>query len=51
MMRLYRIMGFDVKQLGPAQSFWGEARSPILVDVASSMMALIDRWGNKASTD
>jgi N-acyl-L-homoserine lactone synthetase len=51
MMRLYRIMGFDVKQLGPAQLFWGEERFPIMVDVASSMMALMERWGNKNSTD
>ena len=49
MMRLYRIMGFDVKQLGPAQPFWGEERFPILVDVARSMMALVERWGNKDS--
>jgi N-acyl-L-homoserine lactone synthetase len=49
MMRLYRIMGFDVKQLGPAQPFWGEERFPILVDVAKSMMALVERWGNKDS--
>lgn len=51
MLRLYRIMGFDVKQLGPAQPFWGEDRFPILVDVARSMMALVERWGNKNSTD
>jgi N-acyl-L-homoserine lactone synthetase len=51
MMRLYRIMGFDVKQLGPAQQFWGEERAPIMVDVAKSMLALVERWGNKNSTD
>jgi N-acyl-L-homoserine lactone synthetase len=49
MLRLYRIMGFDVKQLGPAQPFWGEERFPILVDVARSMMALVERWGNTNS--
>jgi N-acyl-L-homoserine lactone synthetase len=47
MMRLYRIMGFDVKQLGPLQQYWGEERTPIIVDVARSMMALVERWGNK----
>jgi N-acyl-L-homoserine lactone synthetase len=51
MMRLYRIMGFDVNQLGPAQQFWGEERAPIMVDVAKSMLALLDRWGNKNSAD
>jgi N-acyl-L-homoserine lactone synthetase len=51
MLRLYRIMGFDVKQLGPAQPFWGEERFPIMVDIAKSMMALMERWGNKNSTD
>jgi N-acyl-L-homoserine lactone synthetase len=51
MLRLYRIMGFDVKQLGPAQPFWGEDRFPILVDVARSMMALVERWGNKNSAE
>jgi N-acyl-L-homoserine lactone synthetase len=51
MLRLYRIMGFDAKQLGPAQPFWGEERFPILVDVGRSMMALMERWGNKNSAD
>jgi N-acyl-L-homoserine lactone synthetase len=49
-MRLYRMMGFDVKQLGPSRKFWGEERAPILVDIANSASALIDRWGNKSST-
>jgi N-acyl-L-homoserine lactone synthetase len=44
MLRLYRIMGFQVAQLGPARPFWGEERFPILVDVASSASKLIDRW-------
>lgn len=47
MTRLYRIMGFDVKQLAPSQQYWGEERAPIIVDVARSMMALVERWGNK----
>ena len=51
MMRLYRIMGFDVKQLGASQQYWGEERAPIIVDVAKSMMALVERWGNKNSTN
>lgn len=50
-MRLYRIMGFDVKQLAPTQEFWGEERAPIMVDIARSMMALVERWGNKKFTD
>ena len=44
-------MGFDVKQLGPAQLFWGEERFPISVDVAKSMLALMERWGKKGSSD
>jgi N-acyl-L-homoserine lactone synthetase len=51
MMRLYRIMGFDVNQLGPAQQYWGEERAPIMVDVARSMMALVERWGNKKTNE
>lgn len=51
MTRLYRMMGFDVTQLGPAQPFWGEERSPIMVDVAKSMLALVNRWGNKNSAE
>jgi N-acyl-L-homoserine lactone synthetase len=50
-MRLYRIMGFDVKQLGPSKEFWGEERAPIVVDIAKSMMALVERWGNKKFTE
>jgi N-acyl-L-homoserine lactone synthetase len=45
MMRLYRMLGFDVKQLGPAQKFWGEERAPILVDIAGSVPVLTERWG------
>jgi N-acyl-L-homoserine lactone synthetase len=50
MMRLYRIMGFDIKQLGPAKSFWGEERAPIVVNVAQAMLALVERWGNQKPT-
>lgn len=49
-MRLYRMMGFDVKQLGPTRKFWGEDRAPIMVDIANSASSLVDRWGNKSST-
>jgi N-acyl-L-homoserine lactone synthetase len=45
--RLYRMMGFDIKQLGAARKFWGEERFPILVDVAGSAQTLVARWGNK----
>jgi len=45
MMRLYRMLGFNVKQLGPAQKFWGEERAPILVDIAGSVPVLTERWG------
>ena len=48
-MRLYRMMGFDVKQLGSTQKFWGEERAPIMVDIANSASALIERWGNSSS--
>ena len=51
MIRLYRLMGFDVKQIGPTQPFWGEERAPITVDIARSMLALVDRWGNKKFSD
>ena len=51
MTRLYRIMGFDVRELGPAQSFWGEDRTPILVNVARSMQALLERWGSRKLAD
>ena len=49
MIRLYRMMGFHVKQIGPAQPFWGEERAPIMVDIVESMMALVERWGNNNS--
>jgi N-acyl-L-homoserine lactone synthetase len=48
-MRLYRMMGFDVKQLGSTHKFWGEERAPIMVDIANSASALIERWGNSSS--
>lgn len=51
MTRLYRMMGFDVKVLGQAQSFWGEDRTPIMVDVAKSMQALMERWGSQKPAD
>jgi N-acyl-L-homoserine lactone synthetase len=51
MIRLYRLMGFDVKQLGPSRPFWGEERAPVMVDIARSMLALVDRWGNKKFSD
>lgn len=43
--RLYRMVGFDVRQIGPSRNFWGEERFPILVDVAASVPALLARWG------
>lgn len=46
MTRLYRMVGFDVKQIGPGRKFWGEKRFPIMVDVASSVPTLLARWGN-----
>jgi len=46
--RLYRLMGFQVAQVGPAREFWGQERFPILVDVASSVPALLKRWGRFA---
>ena len=46
MPRLYRMVGFDVKQIGPSRKFWGEERFPILVDVAGSVATLLARWGN-----
>jgi N-acyl-L-homoserine lactone synthetase len=46
--RLYRLMGFQVTQVGPAREFWGQERFPIVVDVASSVPALLKRWGRFA---
>jgi len=43
--RLYRLMGFDVQQLGPARTYWSEERFPIVVDIAKSVPALLRRWG------
>jgi hypothetical protein len=42
--RLYRLMGFDVQQLGASRMYWGEERFPIVVDVAKSVPALLQRW-------
>ena len=49
-MRLYRMMGFNVTQLGPPQKFWGEERAPILVDIAASISVLVARWGKESSS-
>lgn len=45
--RLYRMVGFAVKQIGPSRKFWGEERFPILVDVAGSVPTLLKRWGDR----
>jgi N-acyl-L-homoserine lactone synthetase len=45
--RLYRMVGFAVKQIGPSRKFWGEERFPILVDVAGSVPTLLRRWGDR----
>ncbi|HTP00202.1 MAG TPA: GNAT family N-acyltransferase [Anaerolineales bacterium] len=49
MTRLYRLMGFQVQQLGPAKPYWGEERAPVMVDVAGSAAALMERWGNQST--
>ena len=49
-MRLYRMMGFNVTQLGPSQKFWGEERAPILVDIAASISVLVAHWGKESSS-
>ncbi|MGB8645111.1 MAG: GNAT family N-acyltransferase [Anaerolineae bacterium] len=46
--RLYRLMGFQVAQVGPARKFWGEERFPIVVDIAASVPTLLKRWGRFA---
>ena len=46
--RLYRLMGFEVNQIGPARKFWGEDRFPIVVDIVASVPALVKRWGRLA---
>ena len=46
--RLYRLMGFQVTQVGPAREFWGQERFPIVVDVARSVPTLLKRWGRIA---
>lgn len=46
--RLYRLMGFQVAQVGPAREFWGEERFPIVVDVASSVPTLLKHWNRFA---
>jgi len=48
-LRLYRMMGFNVTELGPSQKFWGEVRTPILVDIAASISVLVARWGKESS--
>jgi N-acyl-L-homoserine lactone synthetase len=45
--RLYRMIGFDVQQIGPRRKYWGEERFPILVDVAGSVPTLMKRWGDQ----
>ncbi len=45
MLRLYRMLGFEVTQLGPGDEFWGETRYPILVDVAKAASKLRAKWG------
>jgi N-acyl-L-homoserine lactone synthetase len=45
MLRLYRMLGFKVTELGPAQLFWSEERYPILIDVAGDVDLLLARWG------
>jgi N-acyl-L-homoserine lactone synthetase len=50
MLRLYRMLGFKVTPLGSPREFWGEQRSPILVDVASSVSELMGRWNNSVSS-
>jgi N-acyl-L-homoserine lactone synthetase len=49
--RLYRLMGFQVTQAGPAREFWGEERFPIVVDVVGSVPALLKRWSRFAKMD
>ena len=48
--RLYRLMGFQVTQVGPSREFWGEERFPIVVDIASSVPMLLKRWSRFART-
>jgi N-acyl-L-homoserine lactone synthetase len=48
MTRLYRLMGFQVAQVGPAREFWGEERFPIVVDIVGSVPTLLKRWGRFA---
>jgi N-acyl-L-homoserine lactone synthetase len=50
-MRLYRLMGFQVTQVGPAREFWGEERCPIVVDVVGSVPSLLKRWSRFAKMD
>jgi N-acyl-L-homoserine lactone synthetase len=49
--RLYRLMGFQVAQVGPTREFWGEERFPIVVDVVGSVPALLKRWSRFAKMD
>jgi len=48
--RLYRLMGFQVTQVGPAREFWGEERFPIVVDIVGSVPTLLKRWNRFART-
>jgi N-acyl-L-homoserine lactone synthetase len=48
--RLYRLMGFQVAQVGPAHELWGEERFPIVVDIAGSVPTLLKRWSRFART-
>jgi N-acyl-L-homoserine lactone synthetase len=44
MLRLTRMMGMEIATLGPARSYWGEPRYPILFDVAASARVLTKRF-------
>ena len=44
MLRLYRMLGFKVTQIGSGQLFWGEERFPILVDPSGDVESLLARW-------
>jgi hypothetical protein len=46
--RLYRLMGFQVEQIGPARPFWSEDRFPIIVDIVGSVPMLVKRWSRMA---
>jgi hypothetical protein len=42
--RLYRLLGFQVMALGSARLSWGEERSPIAVDIIGSVPSLMRHW-------